>query len=63
MSGQEIQPITTRKMSANGRSMKAVTVAEVMKSRMVSNERRLAAKDPADTGRFSRRRPSTRSMM
>jgi len=63
ISGQAIQPMTSRKISANGKSMKAVTVAEVMKSRIVSNDRRLAANEPADSGRFSSRRPSTRSMM
>ena len=40
---------------ANGKSIIAVTVAEAMKSRMVSNERKLAANDPAEAGRNSSR--------
>ncbi len=46
-----------------GRSTSVVMVAEAMKSRMDSNERRLAANEPTDTGRPSRRRSSTRSMI
>ncbi len=61
--GNAIHAVTTRKISANGRSISAVTVAEVMKSRTVSNERRLAANEPTDAGRSSMRMPSTRSMI
>ncbi|MNK18991.1 hypothetical protein D3C87_372090 [compost metagenome] len=46
-----------------GRSTRVVMVADAMKSRMDSNERRLAAKEPTETGRPSRRRSSTRSMI
>ncbi len=58
-----IQPITRKKISAKGRSMKATTVAEPMKSRTDSKARRLEAKEPAEAGRCSMRMPSTRSMM
>ena len=61
--GQAIQPITSRKSRANGKSMKAVTVAELMKSRTDSKARRLEANEPADSGRTSMRRSSTFSMM
>jgi len=61
--GQAIQVMTTKNMRANGRSMKATTVAEPMKSRTDSKARRLEAKEPADTGLCSMRVPSTRSMM
>ena len=45
----------------NGTSTKAVNVSEAKNSRMPSNSRRLLANAPADDGRASRRRPSTRS--
>ncbi|MPN16092.1 hypothetical protein SDC9_163430 [bioreactor metagenome] len=61
--GQAIQPITIMNNTAKGRSMNAVTVAELMKSRTDSKARRLAASDPADAGLCSMRMPSTRSMM
>jgi hypothetical protein len=46
-----------------GQSISAVTVAEAMKSRTDSNERRLAAKEPTEAGRSAMRMPSTRSMI
>lgn len=46
-----------------GKSTRVVMVAEAMKSRIDSNERRLAANEPTDTGRPSIRRSSTRSMI
>ncbi len=58
----EIQPITPRKSRAKGRSISAVTVPEAMKSRTCSKPRRLAANEPTEAGRFSRRMPSTRSI-
>ncbi len=62
-SGQEIQRITSRKSRVKGRSIRAVTVAEAMKSRTVSKERRFAAKEPTEAGRLASRMPSTRSMI
>ena len=55
--------MTSKKISAKGKSISAVTVAEAMKSRTDSNERRLDAKEPTDAGLASRRIPSTRSMI
>ncbi len=60
---QAIQAITAKKISANGISISVVIVAEVMKSRTVSKERRLEAKEPTELGRCSRRVPSTFSMI
>ena len=59
----EIQTSASRNSRMKGRSTNVVMVAEAMKSRMDSNERRLAAKEPTDTGRPSMRRSSTRSMI
>ena len=62
-SGHEIQASTSKNSSAKGRSIRVVTVAEAMKSRTVSNERKLAAKAPTEAGRCAMRMPSTRSMI
>ena len=59
----EIQARASRNSRMKGRSTSVVIVAEAMKSRMDSKERRLAANDPTDTGRPSSRRSSTRSMI
>ena len=55
--------MTRTNRKANGRSMRAVTEAEVMKSRTDSKERRLAEKAPTAAGRASMRTPRTRSMI
>src|SRR3989304_4853727 len=61
--GQEIQAITAIKIKAKGISINVVMVAEVMKSRTVSNDLKLEANEPTDKGRFSSLTPSTRSIM
>ncbi len=43
--------MTTIKISPKGKSIKAVMVAEVIKSRTLSNERKLEAKEPTELGR------------
>jgi len=55
--------MTPRKSSAKGKSISAVIVAEAMKSRTDSNERRFEANEPTEAGRPSSLMPSTRSMM
>ena len=47
--------------SVNGRSIKAVTVPEAMKSRTCSKPRSWLAKEPTDSGRCAIFKPSTRS--
>ena len=63
ISGHAISAMTKTNSSANGRSMKAVTVAEVMKSRTTSKERKFDENEPTAAGRASMRSPSTRSMI
>ena len=55
--------MTSRKIRAKGKSISAVTVAEAMKSRTDSNERRFEANEPTEAGLASSRMPSTRSMI
>ena len=59
----EIQASTARNSSTKGRSTSVVRLAEAMKSRTDSKERRLEAKEPTDAGRLSMRKSSTCSMM
>ena len=58
----EIHSITSTNSSANGRSISVVTVLDAMKSRTCSKPRRLDANEPTDSGLFSSRMPSTRSI-
>src|SRR5690606_37847430 len=59
----ETQANTARNSNTNGKSTSVVRLAEAMKSRTDSNDLKLAANDPTDTGRLSMRRSSTRSMI
>ena len=59
----DTQAIATKNRSTKGKSTKVVRLAEAIKSRTDSNERRLAANEPTDAGRLSMRKSSTRSMI
>src|SRR5690606_4855773 len=59
----EIHASTAKNKNTNGRSTKVVRLAEAMKSRTVSKERKFAANEPTDTGRFSIRKSSTCSII
>ncbi|KAG1435167.1 hypothetical protein G6F57_021247 [Rhizopus arrhizus] len=59
----EIQARAARNSTMHGRSTSVVIVADAMKSRMDSKDRRVAANDPTDTGRPYIRKSSTRSMI
>ena len=61
--GQEIHVITAMKIKPNGISIIVVTVAEVIKSRTLSNERKLLANEPTEFGFCSIRKPSTCCIM
>jgi len=63
ISCQAMMAMTKTKRKAKGRSMKAVTEAEVMKSRTDSKERRFDENAPTAAGRDSMRTPSTLSMI
>ena len=52
-----IQKITAMNSTTNGRSTRAVIVAEVMNSRNDSNSWMLLAKEPTEAGRASIRMP------
>ena len=57
--GPPIQATITTKNSTNGRSTSVTRLAEVKKSRRLSNSRRLLANAPAEAGRAAMRMPST----
>src|SRR5690606_35574343 len=59
----EIQASTAKNSNTKGKSTSVVKLAEAIKSRTDSKERRLAAKEPTDGGRFSMRKSSTRSII
>ena len=61
--GQEIHAITPIKIKPKGMSIMVVTVAEVMKSRTLSNERKLLANAPTEFGFCSIRSPNTCCIM
>src|SRR5699024_490775 len=56
------QPNTAKNKNKKGRSTNVVKLAEAIKSRTASKERKLAAKAPTEEGRLSRRMSSTRSI-
>ena len=61
--GKAIQAITATNIKPNGMSINVVIVAEVMKSRTVSKERKFDANEPTEFGLCSSRIPNTCSIM